>query len=102
MSDRIASFELGEGISFENLWNQPHLTMGVKSTPIGGDDSGTLLATMLEGVKPVVGDFCRVGMVEYAEHAAVMLGEFLDAFHLPQACRIGACFVKCLVGQCDI
>ena len=42
--------------------------------PSRGDDAGAFLAAMLQGVKPVVGQFGGIGMPVNAEDTAIMFG----------------------------
>ena len=57
----------GEGIADEA---EPAFT--VKSGAVEGDDTGGLLAAMLQGVQPERGDGGGLGVAENAEHAAFL------------------------------
>ena len=57
----------GEGVA-----DEPHPPLGMEALAVEGDDAGGFLAAMLERMQAERGDRGGVGMVEHAEHAALL------------------------------
>jgi hypothetical protein len=73
MTDCHRSNQVMQHVPAKNLRDQAHAMVLVKITAIARDDAGALLAPMLQGVKPVVGQFRGIRVPENAEDTAVML-----------------------------
>ena len=69
-----------KGFAAEDLRDQPHAFVRVELLPVRGDDSGALLAAMLESVKAIVRQFGGVRMPVNAEDSAIMFGVLLHLF----------------------
>ena len=77
MPDRPGPFQFFEVVRAKNLGDQAHVLMHVKRRPraVAGDNAGALLAAVLQGEKPVVGQDGGVGMTENTEKPAFVLGK---------------------------
>src|SRR5690606_19697830 len=69
VADRVPAGQLVEGGGRETGAYQAHRAMGMELTLVGGDDPGRLLAAVLQGVKPQIGDVRGLGMAKYAKNA---------------------------------
>lgn len=94
--DRDRALELLQGVSLEDLRDQPHTLVSMKILAVGSHDSGAFLSAMLESVQPVVGQFSGIGMPINAENTAIMLWILLHAnlaFALGMQPRTGKTFL---------
>lgn len=64
--------EAVQNLAIENLRHQSHALVNAKLPAVAGDDAGTLLAAMLEGVKAIIGQLGGIRVAINAEHAAIV------------------------------
>ena len=63
-----------QDIALEDLGHQAHALVLAELAAVAGDDAGTFLATVLEGVEAEVGELSRVRVAKNPKDAAVMFG----------------------------
>jgi len=79
MADGACARELGQILVVEDLRDQAHAVVALEFAFLVAmrDDARALLPAMLQGVEAKEGDFRRMGMAEYGENAALILGTVL-------------------------
>ena len=90
MADRQASRKAVDGRGAgEVIADQPLAALGVKPHAVVGDDARRFLAAMLQRVQPEGDNRRRVGMIEDAEHAAMLAQPIIVEIDAGLARRVG-------------
>lgn len=73
MADCHMAGKILQGTFTEYFGYQAHGLVDIDPLPVAGNNAGTFLPAVLQGIEAEVGEFCRILMAEDATDAAFML-----------------------------